>query len=218
MADCAFIVKDWFGIVSSGLSRDNALAFQGGLGEIGITTDIVDDFEIPALHPDFRVHRIDIDSSTVSLTTAMNRKQVRENDELVFVSAGKVTREKSSRKSYREPKRNYYGEGDYELPVVVTTTEYIPIEVFRIDLYFSSDPHRVSLEIEKDTVLFYGDRPIRLKNTTELTVLMVDLQALMPPERMNLALRELSLSQIYPSMHAYEEELRWSFYRLGAKG
>ena len=96
--------------------------------------------------------------------------------------------------------------------------ESTPTEFFRIDLFFSAAPFRVSLEIEKDTVIFYGERSIRVKNTLDLTVLMVDLQVLLPPERMNLALRELSLSQIYPSMHAYEEELRWSFYRLGAKG
>ena len=89
---------------------------------------------------------------------------------------------------------------------------------FRIDFFFSSEPCRVSLEIEKETVFFYGDRSIRMKNKLDLTVLMVDLQALLPPERMNRSLRELSLTQVYPRMRAYEEELRWAFYRLGAQG
>jgi hypothetical protein len=35
---------------------------------------------------------------------------------------------------------------------------------------------------------------------------------------MTYSLRELSTTDIYPSMRAYEEEIRWAFYRLGAKG
>lgn len=88
---------------------------------------------------------------------------------------------------------------------------------FRIDLFFSSAPHRISLEMGKESVITYGARPIRMKNTTELTVLMVDLKSLLPPERMNRALREIS-REPYPTLRAYEEELRWAFYRLGAKG
>ncbi len=217
-ADCAFILKDWFGIVASGLLREDAMAFQNGLREIGITTDIVDDLEIPALHPDFRCQRFDLELGKITLTTAMNRKQVRRKEELVFVAIGRIIRDKVSKTSVREPFRNYSGSHDYEPAVRVTSTEYIPTEFFRIDFFFSSDPYRISLEIDKETVLFSGERSIRMKNTLDLTVLMVDLQTLLPPERMNLALRELSLLRVYPSMHAYEEELRWSFYRLGAKG
>ena len=55
-----------------------------------------------------------------------------------------------------------------------------------------------------------------MKNSLDLTVLLVDLQALLPPERMNRCLRELSLTEVYPRLRAYEEELRWAFYRLGA--
>jgi hypothetical protein len=35
---------------------------------------------------------------------------------------------------------------------------------------------------------------------------------------MNRGLRELSTETLYPSLQAYEEEIRWAFYRLGAKG
>ena len=72
--------------------------------------------------------------------------------------------------------------------------------------------------MDKDSVITYGGRPIRMKNRTELTVLLVDLGSLLPPERMNRGLRELSTEALYPSLQAYEEEIRWAFCRLGAKG
>ncbi len=212
------MVKDWFGIVAQGLPEEDARAFHVGLLSRGIASDVVADSEIPALPQDFRCQRIDLHGDSITLTTAMNRRQMRDRTELVFVSAGKVIRDKTSRSSFAEPTRNYNGGGGYEPPVRVTTVEAVPTEFFRIDFFFSSDPHRVSLEIEKDTVLFHGDRPLRLKNIMELTVLMLDLQALIPPERMNRSLRELSMETFYPTMHAYEEEMRWEFFRLGAKG
>jgi hypothetical protein len=89
---------------------------------------------------------------------------------------------------------------------------------FRIDLFFSHEPHRVSLEMDDMSVITYGGRPIRMKNRTELTVLLADLGSLLPPDRMNRGLRELSTEPLYPSLQTYEEEIRWAFHRLGAKG
>jgi hypothetical protein len=173
-ADAAGILWGWFGIVSSGLPIEEAQAFQAGLRTLGCETDIVPDGDIPSLHHDFRCQRIDLDASSITLTTAMNRRQVRNRGELVFAAAGFLDRER-----------------------MVTNSE---------------------LQIEKDTVMFYGDRPLRMKNRTELTLLMADLKSLLPPDRMNRGLRELSTETLYPSLQTYEEEIRWAFYRLGAKG
>lgn len=217
-ADCAQIVNDWFGIVISGLSFEDATAFQTGLRTLGCETDIVIDTDIPSLHPDFRCQRIDLDASSITLTTAMNRRQVRNRGELVFAAAGYVDRERMVMKSELQIETHGGSNGTFEIPVFKNVTSFEEKTYFRIDLFFTNEPHRVSFEIEKDTVMFHGDRHLRLKNTTELTVLMCDLQALIPSERMNRGLRELSKETLYPSMHAYEEEIRWSFYRLGAKG
>lgn len=217
-ADCSGIFRDWFGIVTSGLSAEDAQAFQSALRAGGFATDIVPDFEIPTLHPDFRCQRVDIGESTLTLTTAMNRRQQRDIGDLVFIAAGFVEKEKMVTNFELEFETRGGSHGRYDALVQKRVTNFEGKSYFRIDLFFSTGPHRVSLEIEKDTVMFFGDRPLRLKNTTELTVLMVDLQKLIPPERMNLGLRELSQNALYPTMHAYEEELRWMFYRLGAKG
>jgi len=48
-----------------------------------------------------------------------------------------------------------------------------------------------------------------MKNRTELTVLLANLASLLPPDRMNRSLRELSTEALYTSLQAYEEEIRW---------
>jgi hypothetical protein len=218
-ADCAYMLNDWFGIAASGLPLEDAQAFQAGLRGKGIASDVVADLDIPSLHHDFRCQRIDLHGSSVTLTTAMNRRQDRDKGELVFAAAGFVDREKTGSTTVTDKELRWTADFvPHTTNVTRSAMKFEERRYFRIDLFFSTDPHRVSLEIDKETVCFYGERPIRLKNATELLVLMVDLQSLLPPERLNGTLRDLALDRIYPTMHAYEEEIRWAFYRLGAKG
>jgi hypothetical protein len=217
-ADAAAILRGWFGIVASRLPLEDARAFQSGLAGKGIAADIVPDRDIPALHHDFRCQRIDLDDSSITLTTAMNRRLVRARGELVFVAAGFVERERMVTKSELQIETRGSARGTYNVPVFKNVRSFEEKTCFRIDLFFTNEPHRVSLEIEKDTVMFHGDHHLRLKHTTGLTVLMCDLQALIPPERMNRGLCELSTQTLYPSLQTYEEEIRWAFHRLGAKG
>ncbi|MDP4897674.1 MAG: hypothetical protein NWR03_07860 [Akkermansiaceae bacterium] len=217
-ADSAGILSDWFGIVSSGRSIQDAHAFQTGLRTLGCESDIVPDDEIPALHSDFRCHIIDLDAENITLTTAMNRRQHRSRSELVFAAAGVVERARQESDYEMQTEVRYTHNGAYTVPVEKRISKTVEKDYFRIDLFFANAPHRVSLEMDKDSVILYGDRHIRLRNTTELTVLMCDLQTLLPPDRQNLALRTLSTEPLYPSLHGYEEEIRWMFYLLGAKG
>lgn len=212
------ILQGWFGIVSSGLGIEDATAFQTGLRTLGCETDIVPDADIPSLHHDFRCHLIELTGESIILTTAMNRRQERRRDEFVFAAAGIVERERSVSDYELQPEVRYFEGGAYTTQVSTRVTKTVEKDYFRIDLFFSHEPHRISLEMDRDSVITYGGRPLRMKNRTELTVLLVDLASLLPPERMNRGLRELSTETLYPSMQAYEEEIRWSFYRLGAKG
>jgi hypothetical protein len=213
----AGILRDWFGIVISGLVIEDATVFQAGLRTLGCETDIVPDADIPSLHPDFRCHIIELTGESIILTTAMNRRQERTRDEFVFAAAGIVERERSVSDYEMQPEVRFFEGGAYTVQVPTRVSKPVEKDYFRIDLFFTNAPHRISLEMDRDSVITYGGRPLRMKNRTELTVLLVDLASLLPPERMNRGLRELSTETLYPSMHAYEEEIRWSFYRLGAK-
>ncbi|QTN32681.1 hypothetical protein HZ994_10170 [Akkermansiaceae bacterium] len=217
-ADAAGILRGWFGIVSSGLSLEDATAFQTGLRTLGCETDIVPDGDIPSLHPDFRCQRIDLTPETLTLTTAMNRRQVRGLGELVFAAAGMVEREKQVSDYEMQTDVRYFEGGAYTVQVPTRITKSVEKTCFRIDLFFSAPMHRVSYEVERETVMFYGERHIRVGNKAESLALMADLSSLLPPDRLNRGLRELSTEPLYPSLQAYEEEIRWAFHRLGAKG
>ena len=217
-ADAAGILRGWFGIVSSGLSLEDAQAFHAGLRTLCCETDIVPDGDIPSLHQDFRCHLIDLTAETLILTNAMNRRQERGRDEFVFAAAGIVERERPVSDYEMQTEVRYFEGGAYTTQVPTRVSKTVEKDYFRIDLFFSREPHRISLEMDRDSVITYGGRPIRMKNRTELTVLLADLGSLLPPERMNRGLRELSTETLYPSLQAYEEEIRWSFHRLGAKG
>lgn len=217
-ADAAGILRGWFGIVCSGLSYEEAQAFQLGLGTLGCKTDIVPDGDIPSLHPDFRCHLIELSGESIILTNAMNRRQERRRNEFVFAAAGIVERERPVSDYEMQTEVRYTQNGAYTSQVPTRVTKFVEKDYFRIDLFFSHEPHRVSLEMDKDSVITYGGRPIRMKNRTELAVLLADLASFLPQERMNRGLRELSTEPLYPSLQAYEEEIRWAFHRLGAKG
>lgn len=217
-ADAASILRGWFGIVSSGLSIEDATAFQAGLRTLGCETDIVPDGDIPSLHHDFRCHLIDLTAESLILTNAMNRRQERGRGEFVFAAAGIVERERPVSATELQSEVRYFEGGAYTVQVPTRVSKTVEKDYFRIDLFFSNEPHRISLEMDDMSVITFGGRPIRMKNRTELLVLLADLKSLLPPERMNLCLRELSTEPAYPSLQTYEEEIRWAFHRLGAKG
>lgn len=217
-ADAAGILRGWFGIVSSGLPFEDTQAFQIGLRTLGCETDIVPDGDIPSLHQDFRCHLIDLTADSIILTTAMNRRQERGHDELVFAAAGIVERERAVSDYELQTEVRYFDGGAYTTQVPKRVSKTVEKDYFRIDLFFAREPHRISLEMDGQSVITFGGRPLRMKNRTELTVLMADLASLLPPDRMNKTLCELSLEATYPSLQTYEEEIRWAFYRLGAKG
>lgn len=220
-ADCAYIVKDWNGIVTSGLSVPDAFSFQAALREIAIETDLVADLEVPPLVRDFRCQRIDLcptaERNDIILTTALNRRTIHSADTLLFLAAGFLEKEKMVTDYEWDTEVRNTGEGSYTVQVQKKIRSFQAKPHFRIDLFFMDAPERVSLELDQENVVFHGDQVVRLKNRAALTSLMLDLQTLIIPELTNRGLREFSQESLYPSMHAYEEEIRWAMHRGGVK-
>lgn len=218
-ADCVFINEDWFGIIASDLELTDAAEFQRGLRAHGCETSLVPDSDIPALHNDFRCKYIDFNEDTLNLRTAMNRPYPRKIHELVFIAAGSISRE-------RMVSRMVSPDPILQAPVNYMRHHSRPREVakiekqtnFRIDLFFSNDPFRISLELNDQNVIIHAGQAIRMRNTEGLMGLLSKLKALIPAERMNRGLQTMTMETIYPSFPAYQEELRWMFYRLGARG
>jgi hypothetical protein len=222
--DSGGILKDWYGIVISGLPLPEAYAFQASLKVRGIETDVVDDLDVPALYHGYRCQGIVIDSDGIALTDAMGSCQVRAISDLVFVSAALLKRDKTTRKQEQRilTTRTYRPLGGIysteHMAWMENTSKVEDALCFRADLFFTTAPNRISFEIHQNNVMIYNGLRVRLQETAGITEVMSGLKSLLPPERTNEALRKMPLHMLYPSMHAYEEEIRWMFYRLGAKG
>lgn len=215
-ADAFGLLNNWFGIIVAGLPFDEANAFKASLHNYGCETTVVADADIPALHEDFRCQRLDLDGGHIRLTDAMGRIHQREKDNLVFAAAGFLNHTRIA--TVAQTDWRYSGRGTRQTmpaPVTVRTEKTEISNFFRIDLFFTTSPHRYSIVLGPNNSIFYGGRPIRLRNTTEQMVLKVDLASILPPERLNSSLQKPERDRQFPTLRAYEEEIRWAFYWLG---
>ena len=56
---------------------------------------------------------------------------------------------------------------------------------------------------------------IEIRKSGLVFTAMMDLQELLPNERVGSGLKRPDTKNAYPSLRCYEEEIRWHFYRLG---
>jgi hypothetical protein len=202
-ADCVIMQRDLFGILISGLPLDDAKAFQAALKRFHLQTDIVADEQIPILHEAFTIQRIDLKKDKLVFTDMMGREQVRPIEDLVFVAGGFLTRTRT---------RAGLVVVDGETPGRPQTQEEIP--EFRLDFFFWSSPNRLRASVSSESLVFFRERPLRLRDTALLLGAMMDLAELLPGERVGSGLKRTDTNNCYLSLRSYEEEIRWHFYRL----
>ena len=213
-ADCAHLQRDLFGIVVSNLPLDEAQAFQTELKRRGFPTDVVADDELPVLHDPFTIQRIDIQKDSLVFTDTMGREQNREISDLVFVAGGFLTRSKMKSVMVMEsnsPARVHA----FQDPAHLETQHRVQdIPEFRLDFFFYSPPNRLRASVSPESMMFFRGRPLRLRDTALLLGAMMDLQELLPSERIGSGLKRSDTQNFYPSLRSYEEEIRWHFHRL----
>jgi hypothetical protein len=211
--DCAFIHRDLFGIVVSGLERDEAIAFQAELGNRDFPTELVADRELPVLHEGFRIQRIECGDEVLVLTDSMGRVRTRPIAELVFIAAGFLKQIEIKTEWHQ---RLDFGGGRRGVPQVVNERESREESelLFRLDFFFWSEPNRLHAVLAENTAIFHQGQPLRLRNDHALDELMAAMANLVPQDRLSSGLRTPATGRFYPNLHGYEEEIRWHFYRL----
>ena len=219
-ADCAHLQRDLFGIVVSNLPLEEAKAFQAELKRRGLPTDVVADDELPVLHEPFTIQRIEIREKALIFTDSMGREQSRTLDDLVFVAGGFLT--KSTTKSTIGPEVGMLSprpnSSPYSLPRAERRYFQEDMPEFRLDFFFGSAPNRLRASVSAESTMFFQGRPLRLRDTALLLGAMMDLQELLPPERVSAGLKRSDMKTFYPSLRSYEEEIRWHFHRLVSRG
>lgn len=217
-ADCAHLQRDLFGIVVSNLPLEEAKAFQAELKRHGLPTDVVADDELPVLHEAFTIQRIETGAEALVFTDTMGRQQTRTLDDLVFVAGGFLTQSKLKPVMVMEsgsPARLH----SFQDPAHLERRHRVQDSPeFRLDFFFCSAPNRLRASVSAESMMFFQGRPLRLGDTALLLGAMMDLQELLPPERVGAGLRRSDTKTFYPSLRSYEEEIRWHFHRLTPRG
>lgn len=209
-ADGALMHRDLFGIVVSCLPIEDALAFQRTLQAVGFATEVVSDRELPVLTEPFHVQRIDTDETGLAFTDAMGRVHRRGVEDWVFLAGGCLER---TEVKVRKKKEKIYRRNSVTIEVThINQEEKVPL--FRLDFFFWKAPHRFSVILRDDTVFFYQGELRRRQRPESLLATIADLRVRIPRERAGSGLFRENLKPYYPSMAAYEEEIRWHFYQL----
>jgi hypothetical protein len=214
-ADCARMSLDLFGIVVSGLPLDEAETFQTALKQRGLPTHVVADAEIPLLHEAFTIQRISIAENALTFTDAMGRARVRPITDLVFIAGGFLSRDKVVSKMMLHSRDTWEREsGHFPRLESRKVTEDFP--EFRLDFFFTTAPNRLRATVSAESMMFFHDRPVRLRDTTLLLGAILDLRELLPSDRICEGLKQPNTQTYYPSLKSYEEEIRWHFYGFKA--
>ena len=212
-ADCARMSQDLFGIVVSGLSFEDANAFQTGLKQHGFPTQVVADSEIPLLHEAFTIQRISIAENALIFTDSMGRESLRPREDLVFIAGGFLSREKMVSKLMLQA-RDAWEKHSTHIPRLESRKVIEEFPEFRLDFFFTTAPHRLRATVSAASMMFFRDRPLRPRDTALLLGAVLDLRDLLPPDRIAEGLKQPDTRIYYPSMKSYEEEIRWHFHRF----
>jgi hypothetical protein len=212
--DCARLHRELFGILISGLAREEAMAFQAELKRRNFPTEMVADEELPQLHEPFTTQRFEVKGEVLLFTDFMGRIQTRPLTDLVFLAGGFLTQvEIKTDWDVRVSGPSSTRDGAPSIEIETRRWEEDEPE-FRLDFFFWAAPNRLRLALTDSTAIFYQGQPLRLRHPDGLLRMMADLLTLLPKERVNAGLRRHDTEPYYPSVHCYEEEIRWHFHRL----
>jgi hypothetical protein len=213
-ADCAGIQRNRSGILVSGLPLEEANAFQAALKQRGFATAVVADQEMPVLHEAFTIQRIDFNKEALLFTDMMGREQSRLMKDLVFVAGGFMTQSRLKTVLVMEANSPERPKELHHLARLEQRHRFEEVPEFRFDFFFWSSPNRLRASVSAESTVFFRGRPVRLRDTALLLGAMMDLQELLPPERVGSGLKRTDTKNAYPSLRSYEEEIRWHFHRL----
>jgi hypothetical protein len=137
-------------------------------------------------------------------------------EKFVFAAAGYVLRlADRPLQTHLEPATDAFRPRHKNVEVVVDyKLQNVP--QFRFDWFFDVEPYRWQWIWDRESVVRVNQEPIRLQQHEKFVLLLQQLTSFLPAERLNGGVRKLSSGDyfVYPSVHAFEEEIVWSFYQL----
>lgn len=216
--DCPQLRRDLFGVVASGLSREDALGMQRTLAGHGVETEAVEGSQLPVLPPPKRAQSFALSTDALRVVEFTSPQEtVIPSEAFVFAAAGHIKHLAMRPHAELEWGVKWAGVGGSRQVLEKVTRNHLEnVPEFRVEFFFAREPYRLQWILDDDTVLRANGEVFKLRDRQRLNDLLVSLSSSLPVERVNLGIRKAAAGQelVYPSVRAFEEEIVWSFYRL----
>jgi hypothetical protein len=211
--DCARLVRELFGIVATNLSEADALALQSALQARQISTEVVEESALPVLPLPRHVRALNLRDKGIELIDLYNQMTSWEWPHIVFAAGGGMLHLREVQKQRLAP---VGGGRDGIRAVIVTRHQSEKFPEFRLELFLPADSPRAQWVLTRDSVLTVNDTHIRLRDEDQLASLLAALGNALAPEQINFGIKRVMANEpfTYPSVHAFEEEIIWSLYRM----
>jgi hypothetical protein len=210
-ADCARIARELFGIVVSGIPIEDAIAFRAALMAKSFPTLIVADDDIPRLPQGRFFNRIDANDEAFILADALGRQEIIRADEVLLLAAGFLRHMRGAREEKIVEVRGAKGETRYVSEFQSTVAD---TPEFRFECFIKRKPYRLCLMLDANTNFIWNGIALRLEKPDPIHAFLKTWHRYVPEDKWNLGLQRSGTDFQYPSLRAFENEIRWRFYQL----
>ena len=221
--DCARLQRELFGFVAEKLSQEDALGLQAALRARNFPTDVVDESELPVLPPPKHGYAINVLETGIALIDMYEHQEFYAKEQIVFAAGGHVLHLKEVPYKNMEWVITPGARGSVHRNVEMVTEHRLDnVPEFRLELFSLAGAARLQWVLTQDAVLHMNGTNLKLRDRDKLDDALAMLGGLLPPEQTNLGIKKAGSNEqfVYPSVHAFEEEIIWSLYRManGAEG
>jgi hypothetical protein len=217
--DCARLVRESFGIVAGSLLQADALALQAALRARGIETEVVNEADLPSLPVPHHPQSVDVAEDGVTFTDYTGQATLYPMSVFVYAAGGYVKHLAAPQRKLELVQRFVPRQGMMTNLEMVTERNAKEVVEFRIEYYFTQEPFRFQCVLDDKAIVRVNGQVLKLRDHTQLNSLLLTFANAFPADQTNLGIRKIVTGQefIYPSVHAFEEEIIWSLYRMTHK-
>jgi hypothetical protein len=215
--DVPRLQRELFGIVAGDLSQGDALALQAALQARNIPTEVVDESVLPTLVEPKHGHALKLSPAGIVVVDLYDRETLYEWERIVFAAGGHLLHLKDAPFKTMEWVVTSGPRGSLKRGVEMVTDHRLEnLPEFRLELFLPTESPRTQWLLTKDSMVTMNDAHLRFRDHDQLVSFLGTLGNALSPEQVNLGIKTAMTGGefIYPSVHAFEEEIIWSFYQL----
>ena len=220
--DAATMSNDGYGVLTEGLSRENAGKLSAALNAEGVPTRVVDESTIVRLPQAKIVRRLDCIPSGLISYDPLGRPTSIDWSHVVLVASGFVTGKERQRTEKTRVVYRGTGRGGSH-PIELTDVSYSEERKARLilEVYLNVAPGRLRVAAHKCRYDYLGDR-LTQRYMDNYALLIQDLCRFASGALLNRGADSLRSDETvtfqYPSRHAFEEEIIWLLWsKLGIR-